>query len=208
MNRILYLHGLASGPSSSKANYFRRPFEEAGMQFAVPQLDAGDFEHLTITGQLDVVEQAAAGGAVSLIGSSLGGYVAALFAGRQPAGVDRVVLLAPAFGFARRWRERLGEEAVGRWRSTGRLELFHYAQNRPAHLGYQFLEDAALYPDYPDFAQPTLIFHGSHDDVVPPRYSEAFAFTHSNAQLEILDSGHELTDQLPCLASRIVDFLR
>ena len=75
--RIVYLHGFASSPQSSKARYFARRFAEKGIEFVVPQLDQGDFEHLTITGQLAVVETAVAGKPAVLMGSSLGGYLAA-----------------------------------------------------------------------------------------------------------------------------------
>jgi uncharacterized protein len=56
MTQILYLHGFASGPSSSKARFFRERLERAGASVEVPDLAAGDFEHLTITAQLAVVE--------------------------------------------------------------------------------------------------------------------------------------------------------
>ena len=95
---------------------------------------------------------------------------------------SRVVLLAPAFGFARRWAERMGADAVAAWRNTGTVEVFHYGENRQRALAYALLEDGSHYEDYPDFRQPALIFHGAHDDVVPAAYSEEFAATHPNAQ--------------------------
>ena len=101
MNRILYLHGFASSPASSKARFFAARLRAAGARVEIPDLAAGDFEHLTITGQLRVIEQAAAGEPVALMGSSLGGYLASLYAARHPE-VSRVILLAPAFQFARR----------------------------------------------------------------------------------------------------------
>lgn len=206
MTRILYLHGFASSPSSSKARYFRQRLENAGARVDIPDLAAGDFEHLTITGQLAVVERAAAGDPVSLIGSSLGGYLAALYAARHPE-VARVVLLAPAFGFARRWLESLGPARVEEWRRTGAMDLYHYGEGRNCRLGYQIIENGATCEDYPDFHQPALIFHGAHDDVVPTRYSELFAATHPNARLEILDSDHQLLDVLDDMAPKIVEFL-
>lgn len=207
MMRILYLHGFASGPSSSKARYFRERLESPASPVEIPDLAEGDFEHLTITGQFAVVERCAAGEPVHLIGSSLGGYLAALYAARH-AEVGRVVLLAPAFGFARRWAEHLGSAQVEEWRTTGAMEVFHYAQNRNLPLSYQLLEDAARYEEFPDFRQPALIFHGAHDDVVPARYSREFASAHPNAQLEILDSGHELLNALDYMASKVSAFLR
>ena len=207
MTPIIYLHGFASGPGSIKATYFRRYLEAAGATVEIPDLAAGDFEHLTLSGQLAVIEQSTARRTVSLIGSSMGGYLAALYAARHPE-VDRVVLLAPAFGFARRWRERLGENAVVRWRATGRIEVFHYGLKQPAWVAYRLLEDAEQYEDYPDLRQPCLIFHGAQDDVVPARYSQEFAELHSNARLEILNSGHELTDRLDYMAPALLEFLR
>jgi pimeloyl-ACP methyl ester carboxylesterase len=206
MTRILYLHGFASGPSSTKARYFRDVLERAGAQVAVPDLAAADFENLTITGQLAVIGRAAAGEPVSLMGSSMGGYLAALYAARHPE-VRRLVLLAPGFAFGRRWPEYLGPEKMAQWRRDGSLEFFHYAENRSRNLRYSLIEDAARYEEFPDFRQPALIFHGIHDDVVPACRSEQFAAAHPNAQLEVLDSGHDLLNMQDYIAPKVVRFL-
>ncbi len=206
MMRVLYLHGFASSPASSKARFFAHSLSAKGAHVEIPDLAAGDFEHLTLTAQLQVIEHAAAGEPVCLVGSSMGGYLAALYAQRHPE-VPRVVLLAPAFCFARRWAERMGPEAVAAWRETGAIEVFHYGENRMCKLAYALLEDAEQYPDYPDFHQPSLIFHGRSDDIVPPRYSIEFAASHPAAQLEIVDSGHELINVLDDMAPKIANFL-
>ena len=203
---IIYLHGFASGPASNKARFFRERLEAAGARVEAPDLAAGDFEHLTLTGQLAVVEHTAAGRAAALIGSSMGGYLAALYAARHPE-VPCLVLLAPAFDFARRWAEYLGPQQVEAWRAAGSMEVFHYGLNRPCALGYALLEDAQRYQPFPDFTQPALIFHGAQDDVVPPAFSREFAAFHPNAQLEILDSGHELLNVLEHLGGRSLEFL-
>jgi uncharacterized protein len=206
MSRIIYLHGFASGPSSSKARYFRERLERGGATVIVPDLAEGDFEHLTITGQLAVIERTAAEERLCLVGSSMGGYLAALYAARH-AEVSRLVLLAPAFGFARRWAESQGPEKLREWHERGYIEVFHYAENRPMHLWYGLIEDAAGYEDYPDFRQPALIFHGSNDDAVPVTYSEKFAATHPNAHLEILESSHELLNVLDYMGPKVERFL-
>jgi pimeloyl-ACP methyl ester carboxylesterase len=206
MTRIVYLHGFASGPQSSKARYFRTLLEGAGASVDTPELADGDFEHLTITGQLAVIDRTARGESVSLIGSSLGGYLAALYAARHPE-VQRLALLAPAFGFAQRWPERLGPAEVAAWRHNGTIEVFHYAENRNRKLGYQLLADGQRFEAYPDFTQPALIFHGAHDDAVPARYSEEFAAAHPNATLEVLDAGHDLLNVLDYMAPKILSFL-
>jgi pimeloyl-ACP methyl ester carboxylesterase len=210
MSRVLYLHGFASSPASSKARFFRERLTRAGFAVEVPDLAAGDFEGLTITGQLDVIEGAAAeataGEAVTLIGSSMGGYLAALYASRHPE-TARVVLMAPAFGFARRWCERLGAAAVEEWRRTGALEVFHYGEGQTCKLGYGLLEDGGRYEDYPEVTQPCLIFHGIHDDVVPAQYSRDFAAGRSNVRLELMDSGHDLLNVLDAMADGVEAFL-
>ena len=123
--RVLYLHGFASSPASTKAGFFRERFRDEGVEIEIPDLAAGDFEHLTITGQLEIVTKAARGEPVTLIGSSLGGYLAALYAARH-AEVEKVVMMAPAFCFAKRWVERMGPEAVAEWKRMGWVEVFHY----------------------------------------------------------------------------------
>ena len=195
MTPIVYLHGFASSPQSSKAQFFRRKFAERGVIIQIPRLDEGNFEGLTITGQLGVIERAAAGGPVSLIGSSLGGYLAALYAARHPE-VEWLVLMAPALQFPRRWRERFSHEALAEWKRSGARTFFHYSYKEDRPMGYQFVEDAIQYEDEPEFSQPALVLHGTEDPVVPPEVSRGFAASHPNVTLRLLRSGHELTDVL------------
>ena len=191
MASIIYLHGFASSPNSKKARIFRDRFASIGNDILAPELAREGFHNLTISGQLQVIEEAAAGQSVSLIGSSLGGYLAALYAARHPE-VDRLVLLAPAFGFARRWEEELGQEVLERWRESGSREVMNYATGGPASLGWQFMEDARRYEEEPAILQPCLIYHGVHDDVVPVAASRSFARTRTCSELREVDSNHEL----------------
>jgi hypothetical protein len=221
--RIVYLHGFASGPLSNKAQFFRARFEELGIPVEIPQLDEGNFESLTVTGQLGVIDRAVRNGLVgqavlppaisstdpvTLMGSSLGGYLAALYASRYPENVDRLVLLAPAFQFPSRWRNRFAGQELAEWQRTLRKSFYHYSFKGDRPLGYQFVEDAVQYEDEPDFRQPALIFHGTRDDVVPAEVSEQFALHHLNVRLCLVESGHELTDVLDKLWLETASFLR
>ena len=197
--RTIYLHGFASSPSSKKAAFFRQRLPEMDL----PDLAEGDFEHLTITGQLQFIERLAGGQPIVLIGSSLGGYLAALYASRH-AEVEKLVLLAPAFGFARRWAEM---EDTTAWRLSGYKEVYHYGQSRMCSLSYQLMEDALRYEDFPPFTQPALVFHGTRDDVVPAKFSQEFAATHVSAQLHLLNSDHELLDALDEIWRKTEPFL-
>jgi hypothetical protein len=189
--KLVYLHGFASGPGSHKARYFRDRLPG----LVVPDLTRGDFENLSLTGQLKVLAESAGSGPVVLIGSSMGGYLAALYAARHTE-VARLVLMAPAFAFARRWREILGPERMAEWQRTGYLETWNYAANAQRRLSWKLMEDAAAYEEFPEFTQPALVFHGLRDDVVPPGFSREFASGHPNVRLQLFDSGHELTDVL------------
>ena len=193
--KLIYLHGFASSPLSSKAQFFRRRFADLGIEIHIPDLSEGNFEALTITRQLRVIEKIAAGKNVWLMGSSMGGYLAALHAARHPD-VSRLILLAPAFGFARRWPLRLGADKIAEWRRTGWLPVYHYGEKKESRVAYALLEDGSRYEDYPEASQPVLIFHGYQDDVVPVEYSQEFAALHPHATLRVMDSGHDLLNVL------------
>jgi pimeloyl-ACP methyl ester carboxylesterase len=198
--RVLYLHGFASSPRSRKARFFAEKLAGLGFDVQIPDLAEADFQHLTISNQLRVVERAACGGSaapepVILIGSSLGGYLAALYAAAHPE-VDRLILLAPAFCFHQLWTKELGPERLRLWREKGSIPIFHYGEERNMLLGYQLMEDASRFDAFPNFPQPCLIFHGAQDPVLPLSQSAAFAAVHSNARLVELQSGHELIDVL------------
>jgi pimeloyl-ACP methyl ester carboxylesterase len=192
---LIYLHGFASGPQSTKAQFFRSRFAELRVRMQIPDLSEGNFERLTISGQLRVIERIADGDDVRLMGSSMGGYLAALYAARHPQ-VTKLVLLAPAFGFARRWPLMLGDEKVAEWRRSGWLPVYHYGDKMERRVSYELLEDAGRYEDYPQISQPALIFHGRQDDVVPVEYSEEFAARHPQVKLRVMESGHELINVL------------
>jgi len=198
--KYVYLHGFASGPSSSKARYFQSFLRDRGIDLVVPELDEGCFEQLTITGQLNVLEQVAGTGPVRLIGSSLGGWVAALYAARHPE-VDRLVLFAPAFGFAELLPGLMGAEKMLLWKREGWTEVMHYSSGRNRHLHYGLVQDAYGFEHYPCIGQAALIIHGTKDEAVPFSHSEHMATLYPSVRLLAVDSGHELTDALELLGT-------
>jgi pimeloyl-ACP methyl ester carboxylesterase len=193
--RYVYLHGFASGPLSRKAQFFREKLLSAGVPLEIPALDQGDFEHVTITGQLACVTRLLHDDPAVLIGSSMGGYLAALYASQHPE-IERMVLLAPAFGFGERWAETFGADKVAEWRTRGHADVYHYTSRDMRRLSIDLLNDAARHPGYAHCSQPTLIFHGVQDNVVPLAASQTWIRLNPQAKLIPLESGHDLLDVL------------
>jgi len=207
LTTLVYLHGFASGPGSTKAQYFRARLAALGVPLEIPDL-APDFTHVTVSGMLAVVDEILARGPAILLGSSLGGYLAALAATRRPAAVRGLVLFAPAFGFVERWETRIGKAALARWRAARTAPVYHYGYRREVPLDIELLDDARRYPDEPDPDLPTLVFAGRKDDTVPLAVVERFAALRPARELVVLDAGHEMTEVLEPMWERILPFLR
>ncbi len=197
--KFIYLHGFASCPESMKAVYLRDRFTALNLTLQVPDLNQGDFSHLTISRQIAYIQSLfpSDGTPVTLIGSSLGGLTSAWIAQNYNQ-VQRLVLLAPAFGFLDHWLPQLAEEQLKQWQVSGYLPIHHYGEGRSLPLHYQFVEDARQYQETQlQRTLPTLILHGQHDEVIPITASRAYAATRPWVQLIELDSNHALTDVMP-----------
>lgn len=195
---LLYLHGFASGPGSAKARALAERFARRGIALDVPDLTPGGdgFERSTPASMLAVAEArlASSPGPHAIIGSSLGGWLAALCAWRDRS-VERLVLLAPAFRLHQRWSSRLTPAELAGWRERG-LEVFHFASNRHRRLGFDFFEDAARWPAIPRVTVPTLVLAGRGDETVPLEDVERFVALTPAARLVALDDGHQLLASL------------
>ena len=208
---IFYLHGFASSPGSTKVRYFSDRLREHGITLACPDFNAPDFRTLTITRMLDQLEGdlARAGDApVILMGSSLGGTLAILAAGRLTARVERLVLLAPAVMFAKPGHHLLPPERIDEWRRRGSLPFFHYAANEERELDFAFYEDSLRYDAFNAVVQqPMLFFQGLQDASVDYRTVEQFARSRPNVVLSLLDDDHQLIASLPRMWNDIQPFL-
>ena len=196
--RLLYCHGFASGPQSTKGMRFAERFGVERLSLRVPS-----FEHLRLSAMIDVV-RAAIGDEAIVIGSSLGGLTASRVAERD-ARVQALVLMAPAFQLAERWRQLPGFED---WKRTGWREVMDYTTNAPARVDFAFWEDvAAVDVGFPDVTVPTLIVHGTRDDVVPIDHARRFAAGKSNVTMIEVDDGHELVASIPRILDETARFL-
>jgi pimeloyl-ACP methyl ester carboxylesterase len=192
---LAYLHGFASGPASAKARIVAERFAQLGVHVERPDLTPGDegFERSTPLSMLAVAEQTLAHGIPphAMLGSSLGGYLAAVTASRDPS-VQRLVLLAPAFRLAGRWREAMGPEALAAWKKDG-FETFHHTAGRTRRIDYAFLEGADQLPAFPQVSVPTLCIAAARDTLVLLSDVERFVAQTPQARLLVLDDTHDLT---------------
>ena len=200
IGHVIYLHGFASSPGSSKATRFGRELKERGIPFDCPDLNEPAFETLTVTRMLDRTKAAieAAMRPVALVGSSLGAFVAVHAAANDRTGkVDRLVLLAPALDFGGNRLRQLGEHGIDEWRRSGRLRVYHYAHDAYRDVGFALYEDAAAYDAFAvRLSQPVLAFQGERDASVDPRMVERWSADRPTVDLRLLDDDHQLTNSV------------
>lgn len=212
VGHVVYLHGFASSPASSKAATFARELAAHGVGFSCPDLNAPAFETLTVTrmvAQARAAVEAAGPGPVALIGSSLGAFVALHAAAADTTGrVDRLVLLAPALDFGGNRLRQLGPHGIDEWRRAGSLDVFHYADGVSRRVHFGLYEDAAGYDALGVALRwPTLAFQGTRDDVVDPAMVQRWAAGHPAVTLRLVDDGHQLTDTMPRIWAESAVFL-
>ena len=203
MTEFIYLHGFASGPGSNKAKAFKKRFDELGISIHVPDLQQGDFENLTLTGQIELVQgiiDKKKDKKFGLIGSSMGGYLASLIAQTRES-VQALFLMAPGFNFLNRWRKKLDISKT----TDELIPVFHYRYNKEVRLNTYLFRDAETWESLPlDRKIPTFIVHGLHDETIDIEESRKFVREKSFCSLKELDSDHGL---LSCIDSIIEDSL-
>ena len=216
MMHIFYLHGFASSPMSTKAQFLAGRLAARGLTLQCPDFNQPDFSTLTMSRMLQQTEERIAmmmPGNVMLIGSSMGGFVAveaaarAVNQARHP--IAQLILLAPAVELEWKRLTEVGPDepatpkrdsakaGIERWRRSGSIAVFHYAYDEPRRLGFSFYEDAIRYaPARRRLATPMVIFQGRRDESVDPASVERFAKAQPHATLHLVDDDHQLKNSL------------
>ncbi|HIK37600.1 MAG: alpha/beta fold hydrolase [Geminocystis sp.] len=205
----LYLHGFLSGANSAKAGYFRKKYEELGIDLEIADLNLPDFFSLTLTRQIQQVSEIVLSSSQDcvIIGSSFGGLTASWVGERHPGRIKALVLLAPAFNFAENLMRIMTEEKMEKWRREGSYYFYHYGYKKELPLSYNFWEDLMSYDESKlknDI--PTLIFHGTKDEIIPVSCSREYLNKNPKAILRELESDHSLEDKLEEIWGGLLDF--
>ncbi|MGG6268346.1 YqiA/YcfP family alpha/beta fold hydrolase [Leptolyngbya sp. AN03gr2] len=193
--KYFYLHGFASSPRSTKARQLSDRFQSLHLSLEIPDLNQNDFQHLTLTRQIQQVTNLLQEEPVTLIGSSFGGLTAAWIA-QECQNVDRIILLAPAFNYLNHWLPTIAPSELEKWRSGKPILIYHYGKGKPLPLDYEIVADLAKYDETKlQRANPTLILHGIRDETISIEESRSYARSRSWVELIELESDHSLVDQ-------------
>jgi pimeloyl-ACP methyl ester carboxylesterase len=166
---------------------------------------------------------------VSVVGASLGGWLAAEIASTEPTRVDRLVLMAPPGILipetppADLFTMKPDEIVRALFLDPAKAEAM-LATPLPPEAAAQAERDAASFAQYasepflhnpdlparlPRINAPTLVLTPEIDVVIPPQHSEAYAAAIDGAVLEVLPQcGHALYFEEPDLvADKVINFL-
>ena len=208
MTSILYFHGFASSPASAKITALRPLLEPHGIEMNTPDLNVPSFERLDFDAVIEHgLDCARRTPPRALVGSSLGALIAIAVAKRGV--VVPLVLIAPALGVARRWREKLP--------AGDPVTVFNYARNADAQIHRAFFEQMANLhvDDDPPPSRVTAIM-GRDDETVPfpmveARWKEweASGRLVDGSRLMIIEKGdHALVEHARAIEEAIVEAVR
>ena len=160
--KILFAHGLEGSPNGSKPTWMK---ESLGWEIICPEMSNNGW---TIADQTEVIAKAIAENEdIDIImGSSYGGLAIANVSERFAEQNLRLVLLAPAFGLAENFRSIAGEQGLTEWENSGSRQYFHHGFGHEVEFGWDFITSADEM-SWPNLYHPTIILHGSQDDIVP-----------------------------------------
>ena len=180
--RVLFAHGFEGAPDGGKPTYMS---EVLGWDVVAPVMSEKGWN---IEQETDVLLDYIDAGNFDLIaGSSMGGLAAANASALRPDAEFGLLLIAPAFGLAEMWHNRLTAAEMVEWERKDAYAYQGFELN--ISLGWDFMQTADKM-SWPELNHPTVILHGTQDDIVPIENSRLVAQRNSNvvALMEIEDS--------------------
>jgi alpha/beta superfamily hydrolase len=205
---VILCHGMESNKESDKLVLLGHELARRGLlalrfDFACTGQN-GKFEEITYSGEVDDLQVAFAfmrdrqAGEIAILGSSMGGTVALLFAA-QLTGIATVVTIAAPVHPERFTSRLLTPAQIQEWRETG--HTFYHGRRLNVSLLHD-LEKLNAPAAARQISCPVLILHGDRDDVVPVQEAhELYGYLSGSKKLSILrGADHRLSD--PALMDR------
>ena len=201
--KIIFAHGFEGTPNGSKYQFMTR----LGHTVISPDLyhlgmKLSDMKRVilnTLDEHLD---------AEVIVGSSMGGLSSAWALNERPHRNIRAILLAPAFGVWETWTEKLGEEVLQQWESSGERSHFHQGQQREISLPFALwtqIKEVSTLSFHNPLHQVTII-HGTQDDIIPIKNSVSLCDRSSvTPELIVVEDGHRLHESLTLLEGLLQD---
>ena len=188
--RVLFAHGFEGSPNGGKPTHM---IEKLGWDVVAPVMSSKGWNIEQETGVL--LEHLDAGDFDLVVGSSMGGLAAANASALRPDVSFGLLLIAPAFGLAEMWHNRLSTSEMKQWQDTDAYEYRGFELKMT--LGWDFMQTAERM-SWPELNHPAVILHGIQDDVVPLENSRRVAREQSQVvELIELDDEHRMQQAKP-----------
>ena len=200
---VILCHGMESNKDSDKLVYLSRTLAQRGIMalrfdFSYVGESSGKFADITYSGEVEDLKAAHAlvqsrePGKIAILGSSMGGTVALLFAAQRPSLAALVTVSAP-FHPERFPSRVLTPAQAEQWRAQG------FTHHNGQRINLSLLHDLERL-DVPEAVKkitcPVLILHGAADEVVPVAEArELYAALAHSKRLSIFPAtDHRLSD--------------
>jgi pimeloyl-ACP methyl ester carboxylesterase len=184
--QILFLTGFLSKRWGNKSKVLAQWCHEQGWGFCCYDVRGfGDAEGLFtdytlsdwIADARTVLESIKSGPPVTLVGNSLGGWIAWLVAKECPL-VDELLLIAPAFNMMGERAKTISKDQLHDWHTAGWMPWDDDPLHRDWPLSWKWVEESEQYwAGTFDVTRhvKTTILHGLQDTVIAPEGSRQFA---------------------------------
>jgi predicted esterase YcpF (UPF0227 family) len=201
MKPVLYFHGFASSPASAKITALRPLLEPRGIELITPDLNVPSFAKLDFDAVVEhAVAEARRVSPVAMVGSSMGSLIALAVAQRGMA--VPMVLIAPALGVARRWKQKIPDGDP--------INVFNHALGleAPIHRAF-FLQMADVHVDETPPPSRVTVIMGQYDETVPHHIAQetwnSWRLGPPSHFFTVEDGDHGLVGFSDLIAEAIVD---
>ncbi|MDH4186654.1 MAG: lysophospholipase [Nitrospira sp.] len=183
--QILFITGFLSKRWGNKSRALAQWCEEQGWGFCCYDVrgcgdSGGRFTDYTLSDWIadaqTVLSLITDGPPVTIVGNSLGGWIAWLMA-QEFQTVERLVLIAPAFNMMGVRAQSIEPERQHAWHTAGWMPWDDEPAHRDFPIAWKWVEESeALWTTSFDRLRPvsTVILHGQHDTVIFPQGSSRF----------------------------------